>query len=445
MLPEKRAPRRPRTSRADRNRLRHYGVSAAAATATAAAMALTPFSPTPAAQAADPPNRGVGYDLFYDFPGTLNPFSFANAILQTAVQVGLFANSAVCGACTDLIGNLEYRPHPQGGYIMVQEYNNLLYPLRAPEIATTLLAAMTNVDLSGLPVVGGIPRALTSIANAYEPAVDILINIGYDDVDTTTWQRSFDQFGTSRLFILGHPLGPLEYLSALYAASSSAAGATASLIQPILADLANALGSIFGIAASPLTTVAPAQSTEPASRAASAEQQKSAPPEPSAPLPDSTAPQSLTAPIGHDPQAAPAEQSRQLTDASAASTSAPVVPASSADASGDFSIEQAEDPSSSDTRTTGSRHHQAADNQPCDSLPGEHADGDGRDDAETGAETQGPDVGLAPGDRTETAGGTGDTPPSAGPAEKHTIAAAPSSGGGDSDDSDHPPAESPSA
>lgn len=187
---------------------------------------------------------GAGYDFFNDFPSNLNPVSIANSIAQAFLPINLIAQA--CAACAAITGNVTFLQNPPGGngfpvlYVtIVPQYNALLLPLRIPGMITTVL----GFNFSDIPIIGSIPlignpvAALTAIANAYEPAVDILINSGYNDVNTTNWTRSFS-YGVNKLFFFDDPFPINTWLGSVQAAALSAAQNTVPLIQPLVNQVA---------------------------------------------------------------------------------------------------------------------------------------------------------------------------------------------------------------
>jgi hypothetical protein len=82
----------------------------------------------------------------------------------------------------------------------------LLEPLRLP----TRILTLAGID-------NPLPSPLNSIANAVQPALTILVNIGYSDVQTPTeggtYNRTFDQFDDpNKPFLSESPLTPEEAL-----------------------------------------------------------------------------------------------------------------------------------------------------------------------------------------------------------------------------------------
>jgi hypothetical protein len=166
------------------------------------------------------------YDLFSDFPVTLNPFSLVNSLL-TFLPVnlaggvslkGLDATAAgvnvasVLGIINRLSGGIAGVDDGQAFYgTLLPNDLPILEPLRLP---SRLINAVFGTDLG------------TPFADALQPAFTILVNTGYSDVVTPddiaadptladTYQpydRTFLTSATPEPFLSVNPLTPAEWL-----------------------------------------------------------------------------------------------------------------------------------------------------------------------------------------------------------------------------------------
>jgi PE-PPE domain-containing protein len=130
------------------------------------------------------------YEFFSDFPITPNPFSIANSIAAAIFVTNLLGETA----------DFSYESN-QNTYTTRQPNDlALLEPVRLP----TRLLGMIGINLPN------------PIADALQPALTILVNIGYTDVQTPseggTYNRTYDQFNTNKPFLSESPLTLDEYL-----------------------------------------------------------------------------------------------------------------------------------------------------------------------------------------------------------------------------------------
>ncbi|TFV57647.1 PE-PPE domain-containing protein [Mycobacterium sp. PS03-16] len=128
---------------------------------------------------------GWQYDLLSDAPATANPFAWANSVASAVLL-------------TNLLTGTDFQNLGDGGYIgpdgtiyytLPVEELPLLAPLRMPSQA------------AGLAL--GDAYANAALADALEPAMKILVNLGYTDVvrqEDGTYVRTLDQFGENALF-----------------------------------------------------------------------------------------------------------------------------------------------------------------------------------------------------------------------------------------------------
>ncbi|WP_319436093.1 PE-PPE domain-containing protein [Mycobacterium sp. RTGN5] len=156
-------------------------------------------------------NVALGYDMLSDFPETLNPFSLANSFLASALPTYLLGGG-VGLAGTDLPtieGNLIAlltlgAPSTTYSTIVANDLP-LLEPLRLP---SRILNAVFKQ--AGIPITLGTP-----LADALQPALKILVNIGYTDVQTPseggTYNRTYDQSGQFVPFLSQATLTPQEW------------------------------------------------------------------------------------------------------------------------------------------------------------------------------------------------------------------------------------------
>lgn len=154
---------------------------------------------------------GLGYNAMSDFPVTLNPFSLVNSLLATALPTHLLGGGTLAGDSDDLLytrlGLLATLNVSSTSYsTFAPDDLPLLEPLRLP-------ARLINAVLGAL----GVPLTLpTPLADALEPALEILVNTGYIDVvtpaDGGTYTRTYRQSGDYVPFLSQAPLTPAEWL-----------------------------------------------------------------------------------------------------------------------------------------------------------------------------------------------------------------------------------------
>jgi hypothetical protein len=153
----------------------------------------------------------LGYDMLSDFPETLNPFSLANSFMATVLPTYLLGSGVeLKGTDVDTIkGNLIALLTlgvPSTTYsTLVANDLPLLEPLRLP--SRILNAVFKQV---GIPITLGTP-----LADALQPALEILVNTGYTDVQTPseggTYNRTYDQSGQYIPFLSQATLTPQEW------------------------------------------------------------------------------------------------------------------------------------------------------------------------------------------------------------------------------------------
>jgi hypothetical protein len=155
-------------------------------------------------------NVALGYDALSDFPETLNPFALANSVMASALPTYLLGGGTIKGANTDtIIANLIALltlGAPSTSYSTFAPNDlPLLEPLRLP---SRILNAVFKQ--AGVPITLGTP-----LADALQPALEILVNIGYTDVQTPseggTYNRTYDQSGQYVPFLSQATLTPQEW------------------------------------------------------------------------------------------------------------------------------------------------------------------------------------------------------------------------------------------
>lgn len=153
----------------------------------------------------------LGYNALSDFPVTLNPFSLANTVLATVLPTHLLGGVTLEGNSEDLLytrlGLLASLNVSSTSFsTFAPDDLPLLEPLRLP-------ARVINTVLGALGVPLTVP---TPLADALQPALEILVNTGYTDVRTPseggTYNRTFNQSGDYVPFLSQAPLTPQEWL-----------------------------------------------------------------------------------------------------------------------------------------------------------------------------------------------------------------------------------------
>ena len=155
-------------------------------------------------------NVALGYDMLSDFPETLNPFSLANSVMASVLPTYLVGGAELEGTNVDaikanLIALLTLGIPSTTYSTLVPSDLPLLEPLRLPSrILNEVFKAV------GVPITLGTP-----LADALQPALEILVNIGYTDVQTPleggTYNRTYDQSGQFIPFLSQATLTPQEW------------------------------------------------------------------------------------------------------------------------------------------------------------------------------------------------------------------------------------------
>jgi hypothetical protein len=155
-------------------------------------------------------NIALGYDALSDFPETLNPFALANTVMASVLPTYLLDGGTIKGADTDaiignLVGLLALGASQTSYSTFAPNDLPLLEPLRLP--SRILNAVFKQV---GVPITLGTP-----LADALQPALSILVNIGYTDVQTPseggTYNRTYDQSSQYVPFLSQATLTPQEW------------------------------------------------------------------------------------------------------------------------------------------------------------------------------------------------------------------------------------------
>ncbi|STZ25750.1 AAA ATPase containing von Willebrand factor type A (VWA) domain-like protein [Mycolicibacterium aichiense] len=155
-------------------------------------------------------NVALGYDMLSDFPETLNPFSLVNSVMASVLPTYLLGGAELKGTSINTIeGNLIALltlGTPSTTYsTLVPTDLPLLEPLRLP---SRILNAVFKA--AKIPITLGTP-----LADALQPALSILVNIGYTDVQTPseggTYNRTYDQSSQYVPFLSRATLTPQEW------------------------------------------------------------------------------------------------------------------------------------------------------------------------------------------------------------------------------------------
>ncbi|MEI7544190.1 MAG: PE-PPE domain-containing protein [Mycobacteriaceae bacterium] len=185
----------------------------------------------------------LGYNLMSDFPATLNPFSLANSLLATALPTNFLGGATLAGTSEDVIyaklGALAALNLSSTTYGTLAPTDlPLLEPLRLP-------ARLVNAAFQALGVPITVP---TPLADALQPAAEILVNVGYTDVQTPseggTYNRTYDQSGTYTPYLSVNPLTPAEW-------AQVPGDVVRALINGFLPGLAGSAGAATSAAAVP--------------------------------------------------------------------------------------------------------------------------------------------------------------------------------------------------
>ena len=128
---------------------------------------------------------GWQYDLMSDAPATANPIAWANSVASSVFL-------------TNLLTGVDFQDLGDGASIAPD--GTLYYTLPVDELP--LLAPM-RLPAQAIGLVTGNPDVNTPLADAIEPALKMLVNLGYTDVVRNpdgTYTRTLDKFGEPTLF-----------------------------------------------------------------------------------------------------------------------------------------------------------------------------------------------------------------------------------------------------
>jgi PE-PPE domain len=129
---------------------------------------------------------GWEYDLMSDAPATANPVAWANSVASS-----IFLTNLLTGVNFENLG--------EGGYVDPED-GTIYYTLPVDELP--LLAPM-RLPAQAIGLATGNPDVNTPLADAIEPALKMLVNLGYTDVVRNpdgTYTRTLDKFGQPTLF-----------------------------------------------------------------------------------------------------------------------------------------------------------------------------------------------------------------------------------------------------
>jgi len=154
---------------------------------------------------------GWGYSLLSDFPVNLNLFSLVNSLLATILPTNLLGGIDIAGDSVATIGTniglLATLGTASTSYSTLAPKDlPLLEPLRLPSRIVNLVAGALGIKA----------RLGTPLANALQPALQLLVNLGYTDVQTPgqggTYNRTYDQSGVYTPFLSRAVLTPKQWL-----------------------------------------------------------------------------------------------------------------------------------------------------------------------------------------------------------------------------------------
>ncbi|WP_431237959.1 PE-PPE domain-containing protein [Mycolicibacterium aichiense] len=238
-------------------------------------------------------NVALGYDMLSDFPATLNPFSLANSFMASVLPTYLLGGADLQGTSINTIeGNLIALltlGAPSTTYsTLVPTDLPLLEPLRLP---SRILNAVFKA--AKIPITLGTP-----LADALQPALSILVNIGYTDVQTPseggTYNRTYDQSSQYVPFLSQATLTPQEWaavpgdvVKALFTGFRDVLSGKSTTTTPAPAPeptvTADAVTTPSAMTPSAVTPVAPsAKSGKPSKKSTTTSSKKSSAPKPSA-------------------------------------------------------------------------------------------------------------------------------------------------------------------
>ena len=128
---------------------------------------------------------GWQYDLMSDAPATANPIAWANSVASSIFL-------------TNLLTGVDFQDLGEGASIGPD--GTLYYTLPVDELP---LLAPLRLPAQAIGLATGNPDVNTPLADAIEPALKMLVNLGYTDVVRNpdgTYTRTLDKFGEPTLF-----------------------------------------------------------------------------------------------------------------------------------------------------------------------------------------------------------------------------------------------------
>ena len=181
-------------------------------------------------------NVALGYNPSADFPASANPFSLANSFTAGLLPTYLLGGFTVGGADVNSIvlslTALLAGGVPLASFAPFTSYSTLapndlpfMEPMRLPARLFNLISFALGSDL----------RISTPLADALQPAFEIMVNTGYTDVQTPseggTYNRTWDTSAVNTPFRSEAPLSlqeslavPGDVLQALWDGSAAALG-----------------------------------------------------------------------------------------------------------------------------------------------------------------------------------------------------------------------------
>ena len=181
-------------------------------------------------------NVALGYNPSADFPASANPFSLANSFTAGLLPTYLLGGFTVGGADVNSIvlslTALLAGGVPLASFAPFTSYSTLapndlpfMEPMRLPARLFNLISFALGSDL----------RISTPLADALQPAFEIMVNTGYTDVQTPseggTYNRTWDTSAVNTPFRSEAPLSlqeslavPGDVLKALWDGSAAALG-----------------------------------------------------------------------------------------------------------------------------------------------------------------------------------------------------------------------------
>lgn len=152
----------------------------------------------------------LGYNLISDFPATLNPISLLNSVVATALPTHLLSGATLAGATDSEI-------YAKLGVLATLNLSSTTYStLVAPDLPLLEPLRLPSRIINAVAGALGLPLNLgTPLADALQPALSILVNTGYTDVQTPTdggtYTRTYDLSGEYVPYLSQAPLTADEW------------------------------------------------------------------------------------------------------------------------------------------------------------------------------------------------------------------------------------------